>query len=299
MLQLMSDPVLVVKLTAGGSLAAFLARSKRARKILKPHVMDLLYFLFAMLDELGMDEVVRTIGVVCDAYYDALPDIAVSLIEKLVNLWMASLGDMEDGDTDADAGGMFGEGLLSTVQTVIYQLLESKRMDTITACAPHVWRLCESLTVTEGPTLDYLDSAFEIYGDMIVSLEDTVTEIPEVWALYPRIINLYTSCALDYTSSLLYPLDCLCVYSPERFATEVDPTTGLDNVKILVTAAAFVEDKADEEARGFMTRILTAVLHYCRGMVDRVVPALTNLYANCLLHSHTVSSTDHMLCVFS
>ncbi|RYG43082.1 hypothetical protein EON68_00930 [archaeon] len=56
-LQCLNDKEMVVRITAGGVLNAFLMQSKVARKMLKPHVTDVLGKLFSLLEELGVDEV--------------------------------------------------------------------------------------------------------------------------------------------------------------------------------------------------------------------------------------------------
>lgn len=285
----LSDPALVVKLTAGSSLGAFLARSKSARKAMEPAVMDILKALFRMLDDLGTDEVVRTVGVMCEAYYKLLPHIARDLLSQLVKLWVESLPAPDANPLDIDdENALLGDGLLSTVQVILFQLMQSDHCDVIVANTDIMFELIASLFQKEGPTLEYVDSGFDIFSDMLVAMEGRVAEMGAMWDLYARMIDFYSTSAADCTEIMLTPVDCLCAYAPDRFTAEKDPTTGLDNVHLLLHAMRTAEEKGDDHERGWMIRMWLTVLHNCRGKVDRALPDLLATYAPLAATSHLV-----------
>jgi Importin-beta N-terminal domain len=145
---------------------------------------------------------------------------------------------------------------------------------------------------------EFFNEALDLYGDIIVALsgeigdesntvDDLVPVTDHLWVLLPKVLLCYTSGALDYTRDLLYPLDCLMQYSKSRLSAARDPATGLDNAALLCNAAAFVEAKTDERERGYFSKIIIGLLHFCRGLIDRLVPGIATLYAKAALFGHT------------
>jgi hypothetical protein len=293
----LDDPSLVVRTVAGGSINYFLIHNKSCRDIMQPYLVHVLQRLFQMLEEIGVDDVVKTVQTMLQVYESHLPTIVMPIMSKLVQIFEdivppVALGPdgvpltIEDCD---DESSLAAEGLLEAISAVLNILHGGGHTDTLKSILHLVWPLVDRLFVNEGRTLEFLHEAFELFGDIIVALDDDAPTYPQVWSIYSRMMHTYMDCGLDYTHDLLYPVDALMSYAPDLF-TSTDPATGMDPTGLLCQAATVVEQRADERERGWMTNIMMSLMHFCRGKVDRFVPGIVSMYSTGIIRAHTVSN---------
>lgn len=224
---LLDDRYLAVKVVAGGVLTFFLRYSEGAQALLAPVIPHLLDRLFALLDEIGVDEVIGSVDCIIEVYAERIPDLAVAIVGKLLTVFADTLKerDEEDGGL-ADEASLAGEGALTAIRSVIDALLESKRMDVLLAVIGQVWPLlthvfdADGSGAVSGVYSEFYEAAFDMAGDIMIALGPEVPPgtpalpdpgqavplNPEPWKLYLRMMATYSKHALDYTMSLIVSL---------------------------------------------------------------------------------------------
>jgi hypothetical protein len=285
---LLNDPDSVVRFAAASNLGVLLESLEEAVAIVRPMLVQLLAKLFDMLNEVGVDEVVGTVDTIIRVFSDEMPAMAQPVVTTLTQLWdtIVASGSGEDGELE-DEAALAGEGLISTIQTVLNILQESDRKDVLLAILPQVWTLIDKLFRSEGLLMEFAQNGFSLLGDCVVALEESVETTPQAWALYRVMMEAFKTNLLDYVGDLAYPVDALQSFAPKRFACALDPTNGWDNAGALCEAAVMVEANQGEYERGLFTRIMISTLHWCNGLVDRAVGGLACLYAKGARTAHT------------
>jgi hypothetical protein len=297
-LDCLTDQSLPIRFSAATSLASFLTAFESARTMVAPHAIELMQVLFSMLEEVGIDQVVNTISTVVGSFQDQLPSIAAELAAKLSEIFlriMKNLLESEDEMLDSTA-----EAVLSLMYDVVSML---NNWDTpeeeavmkpalLNGVLPHLWPMLGVVfDEEEAGSLEYFSLGCEIVNEVIAALgEEGVATESTLWQLLVRMMKMVTDpVAIDYAPDLCAPLCTMVAFAPHKLQG-IDPVTGFDYLELIVGMARLA-DRAEDDSRLYVSKLIVAVLHFGRGLCDRGFHPIVHMHARMLAEARTPEAT--------
>ncbi|RYG43083.1 hypothetical protein EON68_00935 [archaeon] len=137
-----------------------------------------------------------------EAYSSQVEHLARPMVEHMLRLWREIITDRseEDGSLE-DESALAASGLLQAVQTVVNELFKANKLDVLFALNDLLMPLLDMLFNKEGPTLEFLEEAFSLFGDLIVAYEGHVATLPAMWHIYAKMMHTIQDAAMDYMPS--------------------------------------------------------------------------------------------------
>lgn len=288
-----------VRFAAAQALSSYLAGCEQALAVVEPYLLPIIKLLFDMLDEVGVDDVVTTISTLVMAFEAHLPSLAPQLLAKLSETFASMVSELEE--SDSEEVDMAAEAVLHVVYNVVSLLVEQDQIDLLVGpCLPPVWIILglvfddgsgssssDDEEKGSGLTLEFFAIGSDIATEVFNAIGARAASVQTAWDLAARMLRVFMEHAEDYASTFCAPLSTLVAYGPARLAGP-DPTTGVDYLQLVVQVAQAVEKQADDEDRSIVSKLIITTLHFGRGIVDRAIAPLVDLYAPALPKAKTV-----------
>jgi hypothetical protein len=271
-----------VRIVAAGSLGFLIGESTACAEVVRPVIAPVIARLFSLLDEVGMESVTRSLSIIVEVYEDSMPELAGMIGANLSSAFLRMLDAGQAPDAEGEEQALACETMLNIFDQLM-DLLYTRDAEPviISSLLPHAWPLLARLLDGErADTTDYLDNALSLLGSAMSVLAEALPAHPAAWAAWVAMQRYVRAHAINWTDAWAHPTDVGIAYGAPRglfsAPVEVSPGVSVDfAVELATTIEAILVESSEDEAVA-ATRIVTSLLHYGRGAVDRVLPALLN-----------------------
>ena len=269
----MRDPELPVRVQAALTVNEFVQSGCVDATVLSL-LPQLVEALFALMNDIGNDEVIQSLDTLIEKYGEQMEPYAVQVVSALAANFMR-LVDESDGD-DEDDTSLAAMGVMQALSTMMHSVKGKP----------------EVFSEMEGPLLPLIrrcchEDAQDFAEDMLEVLSYLTFYAPtisaELWTIYPLLCEAVQTWGHDLLTAFLSPLDNYISRGTEYFLTA-------ESGRFLTMAIAAARrvllppeqgELMDSEQYGG-AKLLESVLHNCRGRVDAVFPELLSLALMCL-----------------
>ena len=229
--------------------------------------------LFALMNDIGNEEVVQTLDNLIERYGDRMAPYAVQIVGALANNFLRLFEECDDDGDDESLAAMWVMQAISTMMEAV-----KDRPECYAQMEQH---LLPMLSRMMG------ESARDFFEDVNEVLAYLTYYSPQIsdglWALFPLMHEAFHVWAFEYVNNLLVPIDNFISRATDRFVTGGamvgDTYTPYLQMVLSICRATLTTHASslpDHEQHG-ACKLMESLLHNCRGRIDAVVPDLLGL----------------------
>ncbi|KAG0567157.1 hypothetical protein KC19_7G115500 [Ceratodon purpureus] len=255
----LTDPELPVRVDSVVALRTFVEACKDLSEI-RPILPQLLDEFFKLMNEVENEDLVFTLETIVDKFGEEMAPYALGLCQNLAAAFWKCLESSETEDDEDDSGALAAVGCLRAIGTILESV--SRLPDLFPQMEPTLLPIMQRMLTTDGQ--DVFEEVLEIVSYMTY-FSPVIS--PNMWSLWPLMVDAVQDWAIDYFENILVPLDNYVSRSTEHFLTCAQPDyqTSLFKVISHLLADEKLEDSDIESA----PKLIEAVLQNCRGRVDQ------------------------------
>jgi len=258
------DKELPVKLEAAMAISR-LVHNEAVPQYLKPKVPLLLEHFFKIIDEVGNEEIVLTLGTLIGQIGEDIAPYAIEITQRLSQMFLTLIkADQED-----DESALTAVQCLRSINTILWSL---ETLPDAYGALEEVCKPLMELTICEEG-IEYFDDILEM---MTLFLNFGKGASPFMWSLVPRIVKAFNEWARDYMSNILPPLDCLISRGVDFFVS--NPQVMQLILSMPQTLLAGTEESHETDAR-WGCKLLECIVVHCKGRIDNIIPDIIKLAA--------------------
>ncbi len=262
----MRDPALPVRVNASIAIEAFVEAEVVPEAVVAV-LPQLLELLFALLKEVGSDEVVATLDTLIEKHGEQMAPYAVQVVAALCTSFTRIMDESDKGDDDDD-GTMAAMGIMQALTTMmeavsgkpeVYAALEAPLLPLLARCC------------REGAE-DFFEEAMEILS-YLTFYPPVLSEA--LFSMLPVLHEAFHTWARDYINQILAPLDNYIHKATEVFLTANSGAYLQMAMEMCrgVLVGEEAEAMGDCDAFGG-PKLIESLLHNCRGRIDALLPEL-------------------------
>ncbi|XP_024396720.1 importin beta-like SAD2 [Physcomitrium patens] len=255
----LTDPELPVRVDSVVSLRTFVEACKDLSEI-RPILPQLLDEFFKLMNEVENEDLVFTLETIVDKFGEEMAPYALGLCQNLAAaFWKCLEASENDGDED-DSGALAAVGCLRAIGTILESI--SRLPELYPAIEPTLLPIMQRMLTIDGQ--DIFEEVLEIVSYMTY-FSPVIS--PNMWSLWPLMVDSVQEWAIDYFGNILVPLDNYVSRSTEHFLTSTQPDYQSSLFKVLSTL--MVDEKFEDADIEPAPKLIEAVLQNCRGRVDQ------------------------------
>ena len=225
-------PVRVNAATAVGSLV----ECTKASEHLKPHLGPLLEVLCTMMNSVGNEEVITTLGAIVDEMPDEIGPYAVNLCQMFAQSFVRMLeaaAEDDDDDECEDDSSLAAVGCIAGINSILQVVKPEHQAVQIPQMEPFLIQIVAKMIADQS--MDFVDEVLEIVGSLA---SKTPALRPEMWQLFVQMAQMHNECACDYISAFVLamtpfisraPADAAAPINQQAIFSMVQHTFGNDN----------------------------------------------------------------------
>lgn len=264
-LNALGDKELPVKLEAAMALSR-LVQKEEVPAFLADKVPAMLEHFFVIIDEVGNEEVVLTLGTLIGEIGEDIAPYAMQITQRLSHLF----SNLIKADAEDDESALTAVQCLRSINTILWSLESLPQ-----AYAPLeevVKPLIETVLCEDG--IEFFDDILEM---MTLFLNFGVGASPFMWSLVPRIVEAFNTWARDYMPNIVPPLDCLISRGVDFFVS----SPPMMQLVLSMPQSLFeqVDTTSEMDAR-WGAKLLECVVLHCKDKINNILPDIFKLTAN-------------------
>ena len=262
-----------------------LVRDEAVMEWLKPQIPLIFATFFALMDEIGNEEVISTLQALLGQVGEDVEPYAAEVVTRLTTMCLTLLHSPEEDDESRLAASE----ALRTISAVLYAL--GPKPAVITAVESVTYPLIERVVLNAEGAEDFEDGL-----ELIHCIIDHSSHVsPFMWRIFPRIVAAFSTYASDHLQQIAAVTDLYTALGGEAFAAgsaivqgDEEGRSGLDVVVRLVLdvwRGGEQGPKGDEQEihQQYACKMLESILAHHKGRVDHLVPLLLRLTTTLLL----------------
>jgi hypothetical protein len=256
------DSDLPVKLEAARTISR-LVKDSEILKFIKPHIPFILTSFFGLIDEIGSETVISTLGTLIHKVGQDMAPFAVDMMRKLVAMFQKLL----QADEEDDEAMLSAQECMRAINSILYACEKS----------PELYAPLEDICF---PFMDHLiqEAGLEYYEDVLESVLCITLFAPAIsprmWSLYPRFIESFHTFAPDYLDKMLAPLDNYISRANDLFVSCQNPN--FLGMTLSIPEKLFSMQNMNVEGQ-YACKLLEGILAHSHGKIDAVVPDIIKM----------------------
>ena len=238
-----------------------------------PVLPQLLELLFALLKDVGSDEVVATLDTLIEKHGQQMAPYAAQVVGALCSSFLRIIDESDQGGDDDDDGTMAAMGIMQALVTMmeavvskpeVYAAVEAPLLPLLARCCHQD---CE----------DFFEEALEVLS-YLTYYPPTISE--GLFRIVPLLHEAFHTWARDYINQILAPLDNYIHRATDTFlAAEGGAYV---QMALSLCRGTLVGEEALSMAESEVfggPKLVESLLHNCRGRIDALLPELVAMIA--------------------
>lgn len=257
----MRDPELPVRVDSVFALRSFVEACKDLSEI-RPILPQLLDEFFKLMNEVENEDLVFTLETIVDKFGEEMAPYALGLCQNLAAAFWKCMNTAEAEDDSEDPGALAAVGCLRAISTILESV--SRLPNLFVHIEPTMLPIMRRMLTTDGQ--EVFEEVLEIVSYMTF-FSPTIS--PDMWSLWPLMMEALADWAIDFFPNILVPLDNYISRSTAHFLAckETDYQQSLWNMISSIMGDKNLDDGDIEPA----PKLIEVVFHNCRGQVDHWV----------------------------
>jgi importin-7 len=242
-------------------------------QVVKSVLPQILQAYFAMMNEIGVDEVIDALSTIISALADDIEPYAVDIVSNLCGAFQryASQGMSQDDDEAAMAASNCIESI-----NVLLSSLPDDKPELFRTMEQYVLPIVAAIINPQGQGMEYLENVLDTVSYLTWGGPEPFSQ--ELWAIFPQMYLCFDKFAWDFIQDMISPVDNYINQDNNTFCTGGANVEGAampyTEMVLRMVQKIFENNQAHASDVVGASRMYLTMLHNCHGKIDHVVPMI-------------------------